>query len=610
MKSRFISYIIIALTLGLLPFKNIDAQSMEDTLRQQKGFNALDYSLQKRYRQRGLVFENKHFTDNLFVGIFGGIDKIEPRAGADLSSGPQAGITLMKMFTPVHGLRLSGYWDSFKRKEDKLSVTGYGLMVDHQFNLSAMLNGYNPHRFLEIATVEGLGARLVTLNGKMKTAWDVHFGIQLKINTNSRFHVFLEPRITLLGDHADFSPTRNWHRYDVSYGGIVGVSYRLGNFYRRTKTNEPTEEEKFLANTFVSAGGGIQFQNSKLVKDMRVISSVGPNINVALGKWLINPVGLRLSAFASYNGWRANNDTKMDEITRYAGGRIEAIIDPVAFFRKDSKELAWGIVPMIGIEFGKMNKEKGNEAIKKSYAGLTGGVQLRYNYSKAMSFFIEPHASRVPYSFTDKDVTTNKVTRRSYMDDIISISLGIEIKRSEDTKPIFERTYKGSFHPYFYAGGNLGLGMPLQLHRYGPRRIPGLQVAALGGYQLTPYSGFRAGLDFTRVTVQYRPKQSYSYVSFAADYMLDVTNFMAGYDPERKLGAEAFVGPVVTMGLEPSEIYFGIETGGRLSYKLNDRVKVSLEPKFRAYTQNIIPKDGYKGTRYQLAILAGATYRF
>lgn len=610
MKNSFTSYIIIALPICLLPLKNINAQTLEDTLKRQKGFNALDYSLQKRYRQPGMTFENKKFTDNLFIGVFGGIDQIEPRAGADLSSGPQAGISLTKLFTPVHGVRLAGYWDSFKRKEDKLSITGYGITADHQFNLSAMLGGYNPYRFLEIGTVEGLGMRFATLNGEMRTAWDLHFGVQLKINTNSRFHIFLEPRITILGDDADFSPTRNWHRYDVSYGGVIGVNYRLGTYYRRAKSNAQTEEEKFLGNTFVSAAGGIQFQNSTLVKDMGVMSSLGPNVNVSLGKWLINPLGLRLSAFASYNAWRANYDTEMDEITRYAGGRIEAIIDPIAFFRKDSKELAWGIVPMIGIEFGKMNKEKGDESIKKSYAGLTGGIQLRYNYNKAMSFFIEPRASRVPYSFTDKDPATNKITKRSYMDDVINILIGVEIKRSKDTKPIFERAYKGNFHPYFYAGGNFGLGMPLQLHRYGPKRIPGLQFVALGGYQLTPYSGFRAGLDFTRISVQYRPKQSYSYASFAADYMLNVTNFMAGYDSDRKLGAEAFAGPVVTMGLKPSEIYVGIETGGRLYYKLNERFDVSVEPKFRLYAKNIIPKEGYKGTHYQMAVMAGTTYRF
>lgn len=420
MPVHFKLYIVILCCI--IPVTSICAQ--QDTItKTQKGFNALNYSLQKRYIPKGQEFKNNNFSDNLYIGIWGGIDKIVPRAGTKLSLGEQAGVSATKEFNAINGMRLSGYWKSFSCESDNMRLNGYGIAIDHIFNISAFLNGYDPHRFMEISTVEGLGGRISTLGDEVKGSFDLHLGLQLKINTNSRINIFIEPQIAILTDGADHSSQRNWHKYDVGYGGIIGINYRLGSYYKRDKTQLYTEYERFLANSFISIGGGVQFQNSALVRQIGILKSIGPNGYLSLGKWLVNPFGIRISGFISQNDWRYNEDIAQNEWCRYGGARIEAMLNPIAFFTKD-KFVHWEVIPMFGVEFGKMNKQNGSDPIQKSYTAMTGGIQLKYYIKKNLAVFIEPHASHIPYSFIKK----GEKTKSSYADDVFNLNIGIEFR--------------------------------------------------------------------------------------------------------------------------------------------------------------------------------------
>lgn len=316
-------------------------RSQADTAYRVK-YNALKYSMQKRYQPQGLEFVNKKFLDNFFVSFWGGYNRIIPQGGMNLSGGPEIGLAASKFFSSKNGMRLYGSWQSANRQSDNEKWTNYTLGIDHIFNLSTAFAGYNPYRMFELSTVEGLGVHLASLAGEKQKAVDFHLGLQMKISTGTRLDVFMEPGVSFYTDGIDISGNNNSHGYDIGFNARVGMNYRLGTFTPRGSTE--AGDENFLDNTFVSAGMGLQAQNSSLAREQGLLGSTGPIFGVAAGKWFLDLFGFRLSAFGSYDVWKANQKTGIDRMTLYAGGRAEVMLNPFAFFKKDVRSMKWGIV--------------------------------------------------------------------------------------------------------------------------------------------------------------------------------------------------------------------------------------------------------------------------
>lgn len=572
-------------------------------------FNALRYSMQKRYQPKGMEFVNKKFLDNFFINFWGGYNRIIPQGGMSLSGGPEIGLSASKYFSPKNGVRLYGTWQSANRQSDNEKWVNYSVGVDHLFNLSAAFGGYNPYRMLELSTVEGFGVHHATLAGQKKNAWDLHLGLQMKLSTGTRLDVFLEPGFSFYADGIDISGVNNWHKYDIGFNGRIGMNYRLGTFTPRGSTE--AGDENFLDNTFISAAMGLQAQNSSLAREQGLLSSTGPVFNVAVGKWFLDLFGFRLSAFGSYDVWKTNKKSAIDRMTLYAGGRGEVMLNPFAFFKKDVRSMKWGIIPMFGVELGMLKKQDEKELISKSYTGVSGGIQFKYYPVENMAFFIEPRLSFAPYSFTEKTIS-GKVNEYSFVDKLMNVSVGIELRRP--TRPQWEQLAKlgGEFTPYYYASFSAGMTMPQQINRPTSRR-PGFIVGTAVGRQYSRLSALRLGLDFNNAATRTSDRKSnrYTFATLSLDYLFDISNWVIGYNPERKLGTEVFAGAMLSRRFDPSHMYYGLEGGVRPYWRATEQFDVFAEAKMRVYTKRYIESaGGAKGTPLQLSFAMGTSYRF
>lgn len=578
-----------------------------DTAYQMK-FNALKYSMQKRYQPQGKQFANKKFLDNFFVSFWGGYNRIIPQGGMNLSGGPEIGLSVSKFFSPKNGVRLYGNWQSANRQSDNEKWANYTLGIDHVFNLSTALAGYNPYRMLELSTVEGLGVHLASLAGEKQKAIDFHLGLQMKVSTGTRLDIFVEPGISFYTDEIDISGNNNSHGYDVGFNARVGMNYRLGTFTPRGSTE--AGDENFLDNTFISAGMGLQAQNSSLAREQGLLGSTGPTFSIAAGKWFLDLFGFRLSAFGSYDVWKANQKLGMDRMTMYAGGRGEVMLNPFAFFRKDVRLMKWGIIPMVGVELGVMKKQDERELVSKSYTGMTGGIQIKYYPTENLAFFVEPHMSFVPYKFTEKTIS-GKVNEYSFMDKLMNVSVGVELRRPTRLQWQQLARLRGDFKPYYYTSYAVGMTMPQQLNRPTSRR-PGFIIGTAVGRQMSPLSGVRLGLDFNNAATRLADDKidRYTFTSLSLDYMFDISNWVIGYDPERKFGTEVFGGPIITRCFDPGKTYVGVEGGVRPYWRLDEQFDIFAEPKLRVYTQRYMNSHGGKGTPLQLSFALGTSYRF
>lgn len=382
-------------------------------------FNALDYSLQKRYMDRGEPFVKSRFSDNTFLSIHAGTEQYVPFGYSTFAWGASMRISYGKWFDAYNALRISLAADEHFNNQDKQRVWGYGIDVSHMFNISRYFGGYKPGRFFEISTVEGLKYRYTTYKGDRGiNAVGIHGGFNLKMNVARNLDFFVEPIVTCYSDGVDHSGPWNWRIYDIAYGGTMGLSYRFHSDKDIERGPDSSGE------SFVSLSAGPQFQNSALVYEKMGLRSMGGHYVISYGKWFSNVFALRVSGFFSHDRWIEYVGGERRS-TLYYGARVEGMLDMVSLCSGGRRQRL--SVPVIfGPEIGGMTKRELENDIRRAYLGLSGGLQVKYRVSGWFSVFVEPHFSIVPYSVVEDVLDPLKNVGTNYYDNTISLNLGVE----------------------------------------------------------------------------------------------------------------------------------------------------------------------------------------
>ena len=156
-----------------------------------KGFDALEYSLQKRHIFRGKPFVADRFTDNTFISVHGGTEQLAPMGNSTIAWGMALKLSYGKWIDAYNAFRLSLAVEDRFKNADKTHIWNAGFDIAHMFNLSSYFGGYNQSRFFEISTVEGLKYRYAVRNGQGIHAGGVHIGFNLKMNVARDLDFFI-----------------------------------------------------------------------------------------------------------------------------------------------------------------------------------------------------------------------------------------------------------------------------------------------------------------------------------------------------------------------------------------------------------------------------------
>ena len=428
-----------ALVLVLLPAARICLSAQQDTTavaaradsEQTAGqgeedgmFNALDYSLQKRFRAKDEPFTSRRFSDNSFVLVYGGAEKLTTRSSSSFSWGGFAKAGYGKWFNPYNAARAVLSFDHKSRNRDRQDIWGYGLDVSHMFSLSRYFWGYKHSRFLEVSTVEGLRYRYSVMGGDGTHSLGVDLGFNFNMNLSRRIDLFVEPLVTFYTDGIDHSGAWNWHRYDIAFSASAGLSYKLHSD-SRSHRGRPGQWKKGRA--FISVSAGPQFQNSDLVREtMGIGKSLGMHYAFGFGNWFNQYLAFRGTVFFSNDLWAEYADGQQMKC-QYYGGRAEVMFDIIPLFKK-GEEFPLSVSLAAGPEFGLMNKKDIGENIDRFYFGVTGGLQVKCRVYRFISLFVGPRFSVVPYNVDNKSLDPLRNVGVNYFDSVYNLNAGIEIR--------------------------------------------------------------------------------------------------------------------------------------------------------------------------------------
>lgn len=623
-------YILLLFVCGAVG----EVMAQQDTTDVKRSFNALDYSLQKRFHPRDKAsFVRKKGWSHMFVSAFGGFDKMLSTEETDFAVGPVFGVSLGKNISRVSTFRVNLFGGSYTRNINHDRLTRWGAELDYLFNASTFISGYNPGRLVELSTVTGIGYQMALLEKNSAHVGDFHFGVQLRLHTSPSFDFFLEPRVRIQTDGISRMIQYNWHKYDLSFGAVAGLTYRF-QAAPLTSGVKSLDGDALADNTFVSFASGGQVQLSDLTKDIGTLSSVGPTFSLSAGKWLMPAFGIRLSGFSSADTW---HEQKKDidvfdesgttgtyyEMSTYVGGRLEGMFRLSYFFNGHQTDSPFDINLLAGGEFGHMRKEDAAYPVKCGYYGFTGGAQFKFRLTDYLAFFVEPHTSLISYSL-NKTVSENKVTREKYSDCLFNLNVGLEIRRASAVHLAERSLNRELFHPSNFVSVGAGGSIPLQLRRYTLQRrfdyIAGISV----GRHFTPLSTLRVVGDYSRFSVEIpHGTVNNGLVNVGVDYLFNLSNCMAGYVPERKFDCYLLAGLMGAISLKPSAIPEGLSSewtknrfvvGGNLglhsSYRLGDAVSIYLEPKVRFYNSKLLPNENMSGADVMMSVQGGVSYHF
>ncbi len=406
---------LIPLTFLLFPCAA--AAQTVDTL----NFNALEYSMQKRYRPGNAEFDAAKFTDNTFLRIQAGSWSLFRNSATGYSQGLYAGAGVGKMFSRFNGVSAGLSVGEISRNTDGARVWNVGGDISHIFDLTSYFYGYNPYRFFSVSTVEGVELDLLRSSGKWSLAGRVHFGVDFRARISRDFELFFQPSLMLGNDGLDaLTSPRNCH-------GGYAFNYGLLTHFNRYVPDASQEafSEWFVRDAFVSFSGGAQFQASDLVGEtVGFLPSARECLSFSYGRILTGPLSFRLSVFYGRDIWKGfSNGTQKSCF--YGGVRGELMFDPMFWYKRGRG--VFSLPLMFGPEACLMIKPDDGYTIRRVCQGITGGIQFRFNISRHFGIFLEPRFSVVPYSWKSRSGNALITSLANWYDAVYSLQMGVNV---------------------------------------------------------------------------------------------------------------------------------------------------------------------------------------
>ncbi len=382
-------------------------------------FNALDYSLQKRYKAKDALFVNNKFTDNTFLSAYWGTGQTAPSGQGSYSWGGKYTLAAGKWFTPDHALRLSLVGDTFRRNFDGYGIFTLGLNASYLFRISSYVNGYSRSRVCEFSLVGGLGAEMSLMGNTLAPMGNVHVGFNASVKLSRDIDFIIEPLAYFrLGNLGNYGST-NWKDYNFSYGVNAGLHY---NFI---PSEAEREKPDYRSDVFISLMGGAQFQNGAMMyATVGLWKSIGPHAALSVGKKFTPFFALRPSLFYSHDIWGVYLE-EFPYKTYYGGVRMEAMLEFLHFAPRLEDKMALSLIA--GPEFGVMWKEDVNEEIIVPYLGVSAGIQYKFKLAGMVHAFVEPRLSIVPYNFSSSGSQFHLNKLDNYFDCLFNLNVGIEV---------------------------------------------------------------------------------------------------------------------------------------------------------------------------------------
>lgn len=507
-------------------------------------------------------------------------------AGYDLSpwASFRAQLAYQRLYN-VHTARYSGYAGSQKRYGEGLWESSYDAMdlrLSYMLNLNNLLQGYDGERRFNLWWIVGPSLSYIFnqsdtwVEGQKNVLPDLKHielsnsregkispGINTSIMAALRVAPQYDVTVEAMGQYnfiQGTNPGNNPRLNNVKYGLTVGSRYHI---YQRSDRQRlwPRFNRYFFDSSFA-------WSTSSLSNAFKLS---GTQYSASLGMWFTPYIGARLGVNAqtmyhSSNVSKQNGvDIRKSKSIATGSARAELVVSPLNLFPKwRDKEGGhdFDVNLLGGLDLGGIARtpsERDPERLQ-FYYGLTGAMQLLYRINNPGTYiFVEPRFLSAYY----KRPYYNTGVYETVSDKMFSLGVGTRVYMDN---PSFVPVGSEEMNPRWWAGLSFG-GVKLQRSEtWRPTSGLGLNpaLAMSVGYDWKPLVSFRAQLAYERIGnyasssytgINENGKTVYGYglwnskynvMDLRLAYMLNVNNFLQGYNPNRRFNLWLIGGPALT----------------------------------------------------------------
>lgn len=529
-----------------------------------------------RYRAKHMTMGNTPYRTDYFASF--GYGQIHPLLlGEDWMSTMSTTYNwcVGYRFNGYHTFRVKGDISPFQLHNPKATRIWATLSPQYMFSITNWWMGNATHNF----DMRPYIGPILSLTESNYWGHGLEAGIPIVWKVFPSIEVFVEPsyRVT-------FSKMLNGNEYFKELLGLSGgLSYVQGpihfsNYFKRFHWG---------TDWFVASFEGFQ-------KDLSSAGYDGvtalPLANLAIGRWF-GPLGIRLSGFGSLN--RKLSETKDHlMVVAYAGGRAEGMINLTSLFKPSEKLNNFEIDILGGYHSSLMYRPLNTYTRNWAYSsGPTAAMQFKYYVLNGIGLFIEPRYTLVSYQRTHRDYYDGVTIQMAQ--EFTDLSVGMEVRQYSNVRNELRQSYV-DYIPRVFLTSNLGLSFPLHYNSQMPvsdfLRHTSPQVAFSVGHEFNAISALRGGISFTNLRSQFSEEYESGF-TVSADYMLNLTNGMLGYDPTRIIDVKAIAGVNALHSTYKRKTNLGVHGGAQIGIHATENVNIFAEGKIAAYHKPSIVQD-------------------
>ena len=383
-KNRYgITGILLCLALVIpsgIQAQEEQAEQQKDSARAVQYIKASDYLIP--HRQGAEKFSSRKGVEHLFFSVGAGMGHLMDMGSGQSANGAVASFYVGNWINPVIGIR-SGFDYGMWRFPSGVKSNLTGISADYLVNISAFAARYNPHRLFELVGSLGVGYRALFM--KERTAihtYGLRAGVQAKFNVSPAFNLFIEPQWMLYPDRVDNA--YSWRKFDLTTAVMIGITYKPSGF----------AESELLRNGFASLAAGTGKTEGVLF-----------NTEFALGKWLNDVSGVRISAGSSTSFLKrveegSMHDTRPSSKDFNISLNADYLCNLSNLFAKERHDRLFSLLFVAGVGSYFPGSDANAKIVINGRFGFQGNVRLSKHYSA----WVEPRVDLYKDNTERKDM--------------------------------------------------------------------------------------------------------------------------------------------------------------------------------------------------------------
>ncbi|BEG97923.1 hypothetical protein [Bacteroides sedimenti] len=476
--------------------------------------------------------------------------------------GLETGLALGKWFTPIHGARVGLFGRYYKFANGK-RTSEIGTSLDYLMNFSALAGDFNAKRKFELVGVAGGEYFFPPFKEGYNGAWGIRTGLQARLAAGYGNVFFMEPRIGIYSDNMDFMDS--WRGYNIAGSLVAGVEFR--SIPRNIRSVKPFSSSTFKENSFLFSGLGLGGQLVPGGSDMS--NFVGGSFFAGAGRWFSPLSGARLTGMGAVFKY---------PVTKYKVSTIGAMADYLfnvsnAFYGYEPNR-TFSLIATGGAGYQYVKSKH-----DKNLFVLGAGMQASLRLNDEMRFFVEPRLNFSPLDYYTSGTNDYRGTRSNFM-----VNAGLELYANPmHIKGERNRLISESWLDNTFVGLTFGANSPLKQAAFFKVDVDP-RVGGYLGKWFTGTSGVRLSADVARLWKS-KTAPNGKIATISADYLLNISSLMNGYDPQRSFELIGVAGANLAFRSTSltSRSYLGGELALQGLWNLTPSFGIFLEPQMRLY---------------------------